>query len=59
MLPNPLPRPAAELEELRRVWMPPGGLRFLTAINNNYVGIFYVGAAFLFLAVAIQLQFRK
>ncbi len=47
-LPNPLPRPAGELEELRRVWSRPRGLRALTVINNNYVGILYVGAAFLF-----------
>jgi cytochrome c oxidase subunit I+III len=47
-LPNPGPRPAGELEELRRLWRPPGGLRALTVINNNYIGIYYVGAAMLF-----------
>lgn len=26
----------------------PPGLRFITVINNNYVGVFYVGTAFLF-----------
>jgi cytochrome c oxidase subunit I+III len=51
-LPSPLPRPEGELEELRRLWTPPGGLRFLTVINNNYVGVFYVGAAFLFFVLA-------
>jgi cytochrome c oxidase subunit I+III len=47
-LPNSLPRPAGELDELRRVWARPTGLRAVTVINNNYVGILYVGAAFLF-----------
>jgi len=52
MLPNPSPRPAAELEELRRVWTPPRGFRFLTEVNNNYIGIFYVAAALLFFLLA-------
>jgi heme/copper-type cytochrome/quinol oxidase subunit 1 len=47
-LPNPLPRPAGELEELRRLWSRPRGLHAVTVINNNYVGILYVAAAFLF-----------
>jgi cytochrome c oxidase subunit I+III len=47
-LPNPLPRPSNELDELRRIWARPRGLRSITVINNNYVGILYVGAAFLF-----------
>jgi cytochrome c oxidase subunit I+III len=51
-LPNALPRPAAELAELERLWKPPRGLRFLTAINNSYIGLFYVGAAFLFFILA-------
>jgi heme/copper-type cytochrome/quinol oxidase subunit 1 len=51
-LPNPLPRPEGELAELKRIWDPPRGLRFVTVINNNYVGMFYVGAAFLFFALA-------
>jgi len=51
-LPSPLPRPEGELEELKRLWNPPRGLRFLTVINNNYVGVFYVGAAFLFFVLA-------
>jgi cytochrome c oxidase subunit I+III len=50
------------LEELQRAWQPPRGIRFLTVINNSYVGLFYVGAAFLFfllagvLALVIRLQ---
>ncbi len=51
-LPNPGPRPEGEVEELRRLWSPPRGLRFITVINNNYIGIMYVGAAFLFFVLA-------
>ena len=51
-LPNPLPRPPDELEQLRRIWDPPRGLRFLTVINNEYVGLFYVGTALLFFILA-------
>jgi cytochrome c oxidase subunit I+III len=51
-LPNPLPRPPGELEALRRIWHPPRGLKFLTVINNTYIGVFYVGTAFLFFILA-------
>jgi cytochrome c oxidase subunit I+III len=51
-LPNSLPRPAHELEQLRRAWRTPSGLRFLTVVNNSYIGVFYVGAAFLFFLLA-------
>ena len=51
-LPNPLPRPADEYSRLKAVWDPPRGLRFITVINNNYIGVFYVGAAFLFFVLA-------
>jgi cytochrome c oxidase subunit I+III len=51
-LPNSLPRPPEELEELKRIWEPPAGLRFVTAVNNNYVGLMYVGTAFLFFLLA-------
>jgi len=51
-LPNPLPRPRGELDRLRKIWDPPSGLRFLTVINNEYVGLFYVGTAFLFFLLA-------
>src|SRR5690606_13603134 len=51
-LPNPVPRPPEELETLKRLWNPPRGLRFITVINNNYIGVFYVGAAFLFFVLA-------
>ena len=51
-LPNSLPRPAHELEQLRRAWRTPSGWRFLTVVNNSYIGIFYVAAAFLFFLLA-------
>jgi cytochrome c oxidase subunit I+III len=51
-LPNPAPRPPGELDQLKRIWNPPRGIRFITVINNNYVGVAYVGAAFLFFLLA-------
>ncbi|HEX6217996.1 MAG TPA: cbb3-type cytochrome c oxidase subunit I [Sphingomicrobium sp.] len=45
-------RPDGEVEELERIWAAPKGLARLTVVNNNYVGIFYVGAAFLFFILA-------
>ena len=51
-LPNPLPRPPEEYARLKAIWQPPRGLRFITVINNNYVGVLYVGAAFLFFVLA-------
>lgn len=50
--PNPLPRPDGEFEELKRVWQPPRGISFITVVNNTYVGIFYIGTAFLFFILA-------
>ncbi len=51
-LPHPEARPEGELDELRRLWNPPKGIRFITVINNNYIGVFYVGTAFLFFVLA-------
>ena len=51
-LPNPLPRPDGEFEALKNAWRPPRGLRFITAVNNTYVGLWYVGTAFLFFILA-------
>jgi cytochrome c oxidase subunit I+III len=48
-LPNPLPRPPGELERLSAVWRPPRGIRILSAVNNTHIGLFYIGAALLFL----------
>ncbi len=45
-------RPEGELEELERVWQAPRGWGLLTAVNNNYIGTFYVAAAFLFFLLA-------
>ena len=60
--PTDQPRPKEEVEELERVWAAPRGWGMLTIVNNNYVGLWYVGAAFLFfllagiLALAIRTQ---
>jgi len=51
-LPSPLPRPGDELRTLERVWDPPKGWRLVTAVNNNIVGIFYIGTALLFFVIA-------
>ena len=45
-------RPEGELEELERVWRAPTGWARLTVVNNNYIGTYYVGAAFLFFILA-------
>ncbi|SMF61210.1 cbb3-type cytochrome c oxidase subunit I [Allosphingosinicella indica] len=50
--PTKEPRPEAEREELERIWCAPKGWRLLTVVNNNYVGTYYVGAAFLFFVFA-------
>lgn len=51
-LPNPLPRPADELERLEAVWERPRGWRALTQVNNTAVGLWYIGAALLFMVLA-------
>jgi cytochrome c oxidase subunit I+III len=51
-LPNPLPRPRGELAALERIWEPPSGWRIVTAVNNTYIGLFYVGTALLFFVLA-------
>ena len=45
-------RPKGELDELKRIWHAPGGWARLTVVNNNYIGLWYVGAAFLFFLLA-------
>jgi cytochrome c oxidase subunit I+III len=45
-------RPPEEEKELRRIWCAPKGWEYLTAVNNNYIGIYYVGTAFLFFLLA-------
>jgi cytochrome c oxidase subunit I+III len=50
--PNPAPRPAGELAELRRIWASPKGWRIVSDVNNTVVGYFYVGTAMLFFILA-------
>ncbi len=45
-------RSADEERELRRIWCAPRGWQYLTVVNNNYVGIYYLGTAFLFFLMA-------
>jgi cytochrome c oxidase subunit I+III len=51
-LPNPLPRPEGELEYLKKLWSPSKGIRFLTVYSNEYIGVMFVAAAFLFFVLA-------
>ncbi|WP_207462386.1 cytochrome c oxidase subunit I [Azospirillum sp. SYSU D00513] len=51
-LPSPLPRPPEELATLKRVWKAPQGFRLLTAVNNNIIGVMYIGTALLFFVLA-------
>ena len=51
-LPNPTPRPEGELEALEKAWQPPRGFRLLTAVNNSYIGLYYVGIAVMFFIFA-------
>ncbi len=51
-LPNPGLRPRGEYEKLLAIWRPPSGWRFLSAVNNTYIGMFYVGTALLFFILA-------
>lgn len=50
--PSETPRPDGEVEALRRIWARPTGWRTLTAVNNTDIGLFYMGAAFLFFLLA-------
>jgi cytochrome c oxidase subunit I+III len=52
-LPSSLPRPRGEREALERAWAPPPpGWRRLCAVNNTYVGIYYLATAMLFFILA-------
>ncbi len=44
--------PESERAELERIWCSPKGWQHLTVVNNNYVGTYYVGTAFLFFLLA-------
>jgi len=46
-------RPEGELKQLEDVWCGPRKpWEWITAINNNYIGVYYVGAAMLFFVLA-------
>ncbi|WP_170984637.1 cytochrome c oxidase subunit I [Rhodoligotrophos defluvii] len=51
-LPNTGPRPDSEVEDLKRIWATPKGWRIVTAVNNTVIGVFYIGAAFVFFVLA-------
>jgi cytochrome c oxidase subunit I+III len=51
-LPNRTPRPPGELDALKKVWQPPSGISFITAVNNTYIGLFYIGTSILFFVLA-------
>jgi len=40
------------LAQLQRVWRRPRGWRALTVVNNNYIGLLYIGTAMLFFLLA-------
>ena len=51
-LPNSLPRPPGELEELERIWRTPPGWRYFSTVNNTNIGRLYIGTALLFFLLA-------
>ncbi|MGB6102323.1 MAG: cbb3-type cytochrome c oxidase subunit I [Pusillimonas sp.] len=51
-LPNPLPRPDGEEEQLLRIWKRPQGWRTITFVNNTHIGLLYIGTALLFFVLA-------
>ncbi|WP_439599237.1 cbb3-type cytochrome c oxidase subunit I [Falsiroseomonas sp.] len=50
--PNPLPRPEAELAELKRVWRQPPGWRAISEVNNGLIGPLFIATALLFFLLA-------
>jgi cytochrome c oxidase subunit I+III len=50
--PTPGPRPEGELDKLKDAWCGPRGWQWISAINNNFVGVYYLGAAMLFFLLA-------
>jgi len=52
LFPTHRPRPEGEREELERIWCKPKGWQWLTVVNNNYIGFYYVATAFLFFLLA-------
>ncbi|CAN7341529.1 cbb3-type cytochrome c oxidase subunit I [Pseudoduganella sp. LjRoot289] len=51
-LPNSLPRPPGELEQLEKAWRTPSGWRFLSTVNNTNIGRLYLATALLFFVLA-------
>jgi len=52
-LPTTGARPKGELEQLEEVWCAPRKpWEWITAVNNNFIGVYYVGAAMLFFVLA-------
>lgn len=49
---SPTPRPDGEEEELKRIWAKPRGFSIVTAVNNDVIGLLYIGAALLFFLLA-------
>jgi cytochrome c oxidase subunit I+III len=45
-------RPAGELKALEAAWRRPRGWGWFTEINNNLIGVYYMGAAMLFFVLA-------
>ncbi|QNM81873.1 cbb3-type cytochrome c oxidase subunit I [Sphingomonas sabuli] len=45
-------RPDGELEQLEKIWCAPRGWQYFAAVNNNYIGLYYVATAFLFFLLA-------
>ena len=52
LFPTHQKRPEGELQELERIWCKPRGWEYLTAVNNNYIGFYYIATAFLFFLLA-------
>ena len=52
LFPTHHPRPDGEVEELEEIWAAPKGWGRLTAVNNNFIGFYYVATAFLFFLLA-------
>ena len=45
-------RPKSEVETLKKIWCAPRGWEYITAVSNNYIGIYYFGTALLFFLLA-------
>ena len=51
-LPNTLPRPPAELQQLEAAWALPRGWRVFSSVNNTTIGVLYIGVSLLFFVLA-------